>query len=79
MAQGGVQSCLVSSENVNKLTDFIKRSINFRAAGRLLTTVEGVGCTQLPQNLLYSTAVMTCNAVCDISGLALSNLFGSTY
>lgn len=78
MAQSRVQSCLVSSENGNKLTDFIKRSINFRAAGRLLTTLEGLGCTQLPQNLLYNTAVMTCDVVYDISGLALSNLCGST-
>jgi len=79
MAQGRVQSCLVSSENGNKLTDFIKRSIHYGASGRLLTILEGPGCTQLPQNLLYSTAVMTCNVVYDIVGLALSNLCGSTY
>ena len=77
MAQGRVQSWLVSSENGNKLTNFIERSINFRAAGLLLTTLEGVGCTQLPQNLLYSTAVMACNVICDISGLALINLCDS--
>lgn len=76
MAQGRVQSCLVS-ENGNKLTDFIKSSINSRAAGRLLTTLQGLGCTQMPQTLLYSTAVMTCNVVYNISGLALSNLCGS--
>jgi len=78
VAQGRVQSCLVSSENGNKLTDLINRSVSFRAGGRLLTTLEGLGCAQLPQNLLCSTAVMACNLVYDISGLALSNLCGRT-
>jgi len=45
VAQGRVQSCLVPSEDGNKFTGFIKTSINFRAAGRLLTTPEALGCT----------------------------------